>query len=59
MSGAIPPLPQYALIAWCSVKAQGQLHLLLLLGKMEMAFVQCSPRLMGEKLQNIQCFGVA
>jgi hypothetical protein len=29
MSGAIPPLPQYALMAWCSVKAQGQLHLYL------------------------------
>jgi len=24
--GAIPPLPQYAFIAWCSVKAQGQLY---------------------------------
>jgi hypothetical protein len=31
MSGAIPPLPQYAFIAWCSVKkAQGQLYLYLL-----------------------------
>jgi hypothetical protein len=28
MSGAIPPLPKYALMAWCSVKAQGQLYLL-------------------------------
>jgi hypothetical protein len=28
MSGAIPPLPQYAFMAWCSVKAQGQLYLL-------------------------------
>jgi hypothetical protein len=27
MSGAIPPLPQYAFMAWCSVKAQGQLYL--------------------------------
>jgi hypothetical protein len=26
MSGAIPPLPQYAFMAWCSVKAQGQLY---------------------------------
>jgi hypothetical protein len=26
MSGAIPPLPQYAFMARCSVKAQGQLH---------------------------------
>jgi hypothetical protein len=23
MSGAIPPLPQYALMAWCSVKVIG------------------------------------
>jgi len=29
MSGDLPPLPQYAPIAWCSVKkAQGQLYLL-------------------------------
>jgi hypothetical protein len=27
MSEAIPPLPQYAFMAWCSVKAQGQLYL--------------------------------
>jgi hypothetical protein len=26
MSGAIPPLPQYAFMAWCSVKAQGQFN---------------------------------
>jgi hypothetical protein len=29
MRGDIPPLPQYALMAWCSVKAQGQLYLYL------------------------------
>jgi hypothetical protein len=29
MSGAIPPLPQYAFMAWYSVKAQGQLYLYL------------------------------
>jgi hypothetical protein len=29
MSGTIPPLPQYAFIAWCSVKAKGQLYLYL------------------------------
>jgi hypothetical protein len=30
MRGAIPPLPQYAFMAWCSVeeKALGQLYLL-------------------------------
>jgi hypothetical protein len=27
MSGAIHPLPQYAFMVWCSVKAQGQLYL--------------------------------
>jgi hypothetical protein len=26
MSGAIPPLPQYAFMEWCSLKAQGQLY---------------------------------
>jgi hypothetical protein len=29
MSGAIPPLLQYAFMAWCSVKAQGQIYLYL------------------------------
>jgi hypothetical protein len=29
MRGAIPPLPQYVFMAWCSVKAQGQLYLTL------------------------------
>jgi hypothetical protein len=28
MSGVIPSLPQYAFMAWCSVKVQGQLYLL-------------------------------
>jgi hypothetical protein len=28
MRGAIPPLPQYAFMAWCLVKAQRQLYLL-------------------------------
>jgi hypothetical protein len=31
MSGAVPPLPQYAFIAWCSGGARGQLYLLPLL----------------------------
>jgi len=30
MSGTIPPLPQYASMAWCSVKAQGQLYFTLI-----------------------------
>jgi hypothetical protein len=29
MPGAIPPLPQFAFMAWCSVKAQGYLYLYL------------------------------
>jgi len=29
MHGAISPLPQYAFMAWYSVKAQGQLYLYL------------------------------
>jgi hypothetical protein len=29
MSGAIHPLPQYAFMTWCLVKAQGQLYLYL------------------------------
>jgi hypothetical protein len=28
MCGAIPPLPQYTFIAWCSIKAHGQFDLL-------------------------------
>jgi len=28
MNGAILPLPEYALMVWCSLKAQGQLYLL-------------------------------
>jgi len=26
MCWAMPPLPQYAFMVWCSVKAQGQLY---------------------------------
>jgi hypothetical protein len=29
MSGAIPPIPPYAFMAWCLVKAQGKLYLYL------------------------------
>jgi hypothetical protein len=29
MGGAVPPLPQYAFMAWCSGGAQGQLYLYL------------------------------
>jgi len=31
MSGTIPSFPQYAFMAWCSVKAQGQLYIYLYL----------------------------
>jgi len=27
MRGAIPPLPQYAFMKWCSVKGQGQINI--------------------------------
>jgi len=28
MSGTVTPFPQYAFMAWCSAKAQGQLYIL-------------------------------
>jgi hypothetical protein len=31
MHGAIPPLPQYVFTAWCSVKTQAQLYLILII----------------------------
>jgi hypothetical protein len=31
MSGAIHPLPQYAFMAWCLVKARGQLYLIIII----------------------------
>jgi hypothetical protein len=34
MRGALPPLPQYAFMAWYSVKAQGQLYLYVTLYKL-------------------------
>jgi hypothetical protein len=34
MSGAVPPLPQYAFMAWCLVKAQGQLYIFFTLSKL-------------------------
>jgi hypothetical protein len=43
MCGAIPPLLQYAFMAWCSVKAQGQLYLYITIG--------CG---ISDKMQNIQ-----
>jgi hypothetical protein len=37
MSGAIPPLPQYAFVACCLVKAQGQLYIFTLKLKAEVS----------------------
>jgi hypothetical protein len=34
MSGALHALPPYAFMAWCLVKAQGQLYLYLYIDKM-------------------------
>jgi hypothetical protein len=34
MSGAIPPLPQYAFMAWCSIKNTGTTLLLPLFNKL-------------------------
>jgi hypothetical protein len=30
MFEAVPPLPQYAFVTWCSVKAQGQIYFYIL-----------------------------
>jgi hypothetical protein len=38
MSGAIPPLPQHAFMAWCLVKAEGQLYLLVLFMRFSHSF---------------------
>jgi hypothetical protein len=38
MSGAIPPLPLYAFMAWRLVKAQGQLYLFTFLHRKEWTF---------------------
>jgi hypothetical protein len=43
MSGAIPPLPQYAFMAWCSVKGQGQFYLYLYLFNELNKFTQFIP----------------
>jgi len=39
MRGAIPPLPQYAFMVWCSVKAQGQLYLHLMIVSLDFGIV--------------------
>jgi hypothetical protein len=43
MSGAIHPLPQYAFMAWCLVKAQGQLYLYLYFLFTELFVSLCVP----------------
>jgi hypothetical protein len=40
MSEAIPPFPQYALMAWCLVKAPGQLYLYICGGSHKLDRVQ-------------------
>jgi hypothetical protein len=40
MHEAIPPLPQYAFMAWCSVKAQGQLFNLDLVAVQKVRWVE-------------------
>jgi hypothetical protein len=42
MSGAIPPLPQYAFMAWCLEKAQGQLYIYLVLSISKKYRTHCS-----------------
>jgi hypothetical protein len=69
MCGAVPPLPQYAFMAWCLVKAQGQLYLYHAVGTnmlREMAVVfkvrtttsehaQCPPQLKLSGIFNTDC----
>jgi hypothetical protein len=45
MSGAIPPLPQYALMAWCSVTARGQLYLYLIREESNGLYVAYTPNI--------------
>jgi hypothetical protein len=54
MRAAIPPLPQYASMAWCSVKAQGQLYILLL---SKIQFQLSIYEEFALELQN-RCFGI-
>jgi hypothetical protein len=42
MRGAIPSLPQYAFMAWCSVKAQGQLYFTLYFDVLFLGYVYIS-----------------
>jgi hypothetical protein len=41
MSEAIPPLPQYAFLAWCLIKAQGHLNLLIVIKVTYLLFMEC------------------
>jgi hypothetical protein len=45
MFGAISPLPHYALMVWCSVKAQEQLYLYLYSSARILSFLNCKYRL--------------
>jgi hypothetical protein len=56
MSGAIHPLPQYAFMAWCLVKAQGKLLLYLKEGAF-LFFLASSPTISLVNTQGNRCFG--
>jgi hypothetical protein len=45
MSGDMHPLPQYAFMAWCSAKAQGQLYLFFYLYHLHLVKVKGSIKL--------------
>jgi hypothetical protein len=47
MRGAIPPLPQYALLVWCSVKVQGQFYIYL---NNQTPFMDCLKEVLWDKL---------
>jgi hypothetical protein len=55
MSGAIPPLPQYAFMAWCSAKAQEQLYLLPSTDK-SISFSSWAEVLLNEILDRVNTF---
>jgi hypothetical protein len=49
MRGAIPPLSQYAFMAWCSVKSQVQRYLYLIIIKREEVGAACNTQWRNEK----------
>jgi hypothetical protein len=64
MSGAIPPLPQYAFMAWCLVKAQGLLYLYKMEEEQEIgedcimsSFITCTSIIMVIKSRRVRWAG--